>query len=468
MDSNLKIFSSSNITDLDATEILNKVAAYITNNNSRYKWASFYEGLAGTMTMEVMAGVAEYLLYIVERKYQELNIDTARLKSSIYMLAATKGIVPKRKRTAKGLVSYVLSRPASGPIDIDIFNGGGAVTYQGNQYVPRSSTVIPNNAVTYSVWYVQGEWVSADFNSTGLENETFLISEDEWSIDQDEFYCYYGGSYRSYAPWPNVPTADEISVKTHYSGGVLAVTGNNSIGKKFNEDDVIKFIYLRTGGAAGNVNMSNNDCAFLLGQFDTKDAAGDLTVKVYLEASFAGGKDETTADAVKNAYYDAAVNSDVVLKGDDLVNLLAELQGFDDVRMCSVGACCSMGICIVKSDESALTDKDIELINSNLSPKMTPTALPTYSTATKVPVNYTLNVKIGAGYDMANIHNGVLSYIASNIYHKLGATFDVSKYTVDIAKIEGVTGIEFSPCNSLSVECCQYIGTDNLTINVIY
>lgn len=468
MDQNLKIFSSSNITDLDATEILNKVSTYISNNNSKYKWNSFYEGLAGSMIMEVMAGVSEYLLYIIERKSQELNIDTARLKSSIYMLAATKGIVPKRKKTARGLVQYVLSRPAVGPIDLDIFNGEGTVTYQGNQYVPRSSTVIPNNAVTYSAWYVQGEWVAADFTSTGEENESFLIAEDDWTIDQDEFYVYYNGAYRTYSPWPNVPTNNEISIKTHYSGGVLAVTGDNTIGKKFNEGDVLKFIYLKTGGAEGNVVMSNNDCSFLLGQFEAKDAAGDLTIKVYLESSFAGGRDETTAEAIKAAYYDAAVNNDMVLKGSDLVNILGRLEGFDDVLMCSVGACCSMGICIIKSDESELTEEDIEKINTNLSPMMTPTALPTYSTGTKVPVNYTLNVKIAPGYDMANIHNSVLSYISSNIYHKLGATFDVPKYTVDISRLDGVVGIEFSPCNSLVVECCQYIGTDNLTINVIY
>lgn len=100
-------------------------------------WKDFNDNSIGMMLLEVHASLGDMLSYNQDRLYNELNLDNAQLRKTVFSIAKTYGLKIPPKRPSVTLVDFTLNIPVKGDsFDIDYcpvivrnaqISGGGVI-----------------------------------------------------------------------------------------------------------------------------------------------------------------------------------------------------------------------------------------------------------------------------------------------------------------------------------------------------
>lgn len=137
-------------------------------------WGNAYESSTGQELIQLMADSVDYLHYMLERRSQEMYIDTARLPSSIIARASEVGYRPRRRIGARGTVSIKLldeegnPKPALGTVSIPEMT---SLFFDGIEFVTLNDVEIPVGQSETTVQIVQGTMVDFTFDPEDTEGD---------------------------------------------------------------------------------------------------------------------------------------------------------------------------------------------------------------------------------------------------------------------------------------------------------
>lgn len=162
-------------------------------------WGNAYDSSTGQELIQLLADTADQLHYMLERRSQEMFIDTARIDSSIIARASEFGYRSKRAIGARGTLLLEL-----------VDNDGNLVQPQGNVVIPQESSVfydgiefvtlaqaeIKPNQSSIEIPVVQGTIVEYTFDPTDPDGELatkrFVTIEDYRYLDNNFFRVFEG------------------------------------------------------------------------------------------------------------------------------------------------------------------------------------------------------------------------------------------------------------------------------------
>ena len=113
-------------TSVSYEAIRNDLKNYVQSiGDYQRRWKDFYEGGAGTTTIELVAGFGAYLGYMARANRREAYIDTARLRSSILNLSTTLGYNVNRRSSPRYSITMIVPNDIYWERSIPIGTYGG-------------------------------------------------------------------------------------------------------------------------------------------------------------------------------------------------------------------------------------------------------------------------------------------------------------------------------------------------------
>ena len=280
----------------DYESIKNRV---LQNLSAQSEWASFLDyGVIDNIISSVVNEMS-YQIQYAEYNTTENFWNMARNRSSLLQMSPMHGYIVPRKQASSGTVRVSTSSTfdSSYPKTISIpkffqFSGNGI-------YVCAESDTQLNSTENYvDVSCVQGEVKEVSFLAEGIQYEKKIISDDsvdnsffvltvndvEWTCVDSLFLCKSTDQCYQVRTLPNL-------------SGVIIKFGNDVFGKKLNKNDVVKFKYISTSGANGNIYTSDVINSVESQAFDSSG----YSVKLYCTniSSFMGGKDYPSIEEIR-------------------------------------------------------------------------------------------------------------------------------------------------------------------------
>lgn len=236
-------------TEYDIWDLVTQLTYKLQENN--VAWVDTYASSVGQKMIDLLAYVANLVLYSVERRAEESYLGTAQLRSSILSLTKILNYDVSRPTSATGVLKFTLGAVHSK--DISIPKGTKCVSQEGYNFSTTTDTIITAGNVEAEIDSIQGEYDEVLVTSDGsedqginipfvnVENITLAVTVDSvvWteqdslinSVDIDEHYT--------------VSQEADDSVTVHFGNGIT--------GKLPPLEDSIIVSFVKSDGLAGNV-----------------------------------------------------------------------------------------------------------------------------------------------------------------------------------------------------------------------
>jgi len=197
--------------------------------SSRTELKDFSTSSTGLMILELIAGVATYSVYHVERAVQENFLTTATKESSIKNLSKTLGVKLLRRRSSRVYVSLTNDSPTPSILLPDSefpINIGGA-TYK---FVNIDSYQFSGNATVSPIQLVQGDLKSFNFTASGEDYQKVYIT-DGWKFSEDYLKVSVDGEVYTRADKPlwNYSKDDKVYYDNMSVDGLLEIEFGSGI-----------------------------------------------------------------------------------------------------------------------------------------------------------------------------------------------------------------------------------------------
>jgi len=374
-------------TGLTYDEIVRQVTDKL---NSDERFANFRESAIAQTLVEIFAGAVDIVNYNLERRAEESFFDTARLRSSVMLLARSLGYVIQRpvpaEATIKLKIKGQLTLNANATVQIPIHS---VFSYNGLKFVLKKTLTL--NASDFSGIVInegaETDFISSDFNGDSIElaqgeikekfidgltnpqiGSTFQI----YRIEDKEFSNRYGDedfdtpitkvwvgnlksdateydiNRRSLIDWNVIEAAqsNEVQnvcvirtaitegVEVLFGDGRFAQLGASTSGQApaTSNDNVYVQYFATKGSEANQVGVKDKKIQFAGKVFDSN--GNDITSKVefYFASNITGGADIEDIDSIRinapNIYY----TLDRLVAKRDYVNYLKSLTSPIDVK----------------------------------------------------------------------------------------------------------------------------------------
>jgi hypothetical protein len=277
------------------SQVYEDVRTYFSNTYSQ-SLAVFGPSSAYGQIMIAIAAFAQKVMFYIEDSVNELNINTATRKSSVYGLSRLTGHNPTRAMGATG--------------DIYISFTGESVQAANNQIVIPNLTLIRcvNTNIDYVILaareeirmtvgspaqvrtkIIQGKIETQNFTGTGLPLQSFnAVVQNNDNIDNHFVNIYVNGEeYKAYDSFYDMPPeSPSCLVRTSLNSGIDIIFGNGQYGKIPQPGSTITVQYLLTLGSFGNIIDMTDRAKFIFIDpvFDalgrTIDANSALSIKL--------------------------------------------------------------------------------------------------------------------------------------------------------------------------------------------
>lgn len=215
-------------------------------------WTDFFESNLGRVMMELIAYVGDILSFSIDRVAQEVNLSTAKRRSSALRFASSVGYRP--------------SGPTSASVDINVtdFDGGTPTTTQitivAGTRVSAGSTVfetqqdfvfpIGTTDVTFAV--VEGTPQTDQFTGTGTPNQQYTTSNGD--VADGSWEVLVNGVLWEETANLLLNQSDDVYVIEYDSQDRLIVRfGDGTYGNIPADGDTIEINYRTTVGEDGNI-----------------------------------------------------------------------------------------------------------------------------------------------------------------------------------------------------------------------
>ncbi|QIG72897.1 baseplate wedge subunit protein [Rhizobium phage RHph_Y65] len=245
-----------NPTSISFESIRNDLKTYVQSlNDYQRRWKDFYEGGAGMTTIELAAGLGSFLSYMASANRREAYIDTARLRSSVVGLSTTLGYNVNRMAAPRFRITFTLTNPVQWTKETPIGN------YRGEFLSILSDTGFVAGQNTVDV--VIGLWKSVQFTSTSTKVfERFLVED---TIDNNLYNVMVNDELVTV-----VRNAEELVdadvLERTYTAGTYFIFGDDDLGMKLNNGDIVKVEYIQPGAATEDLSLDLSQLTFNAGE----------------------------------------------------------------------------------------------------------------------------------------------------------------------------------------------------------
>jgi hypothetical protein len=281
-------------------EITSQLTSYLESKDS---WRNL-TGLSPTTNLiEVVSAVGELLIYLLERRAEELYPGTARFDSSVMMLAQGLNYNPRRKTAATTELEFILKDSdtqleieAVSAFTIPPYTRVESATNPGIIFITAEGINFNPGESRKTVTAYQGSILTKTFTSSGYPLQRFYINES--NIDNTFFYVdVNSASWTVLLSLAESQESDKIVVARTlpaYSG-VSLLFGDNVNGMIPPQGGTILVTMLITDGKTGNINVIG-DINNLL---DTITTPSNTFMTVSNITSASGGANEESIQSIK-------------------------------------------------------------------------------------------------------------------------------------------------------------------------
>jgi hypothetical protein len=166
--------------NLDYSDIVTQILNTIANNP---KFANLKESAITQTLVEIFAAATSLNNYYIERRAEECYFDTAKLRSSVILLARQLGYNPIRPIPAKTTLKIVMSGNFVDSNGNVLFNSGDLVqiplhsvfTYNGNNYILQNTFTYTVTSQDSTNMLIQGEDFSKELIVDDYKNDITLL-----------------------------------------------------------------------------------------------------------------------------------------------------------------------------------------------------------------------------------------------------------------------------------------------------
>lgn len=314
----------------DYESIKNRV---LENLSSQSEWASFLDyGVIDNIISSIVNEMS-YQIQYAEYNTVENFWNMARNRSSLLQMSPMHGYIVPRKQASSGTVKVSTSSTFDSTYSKTIsipkffqFSGNGI-------YICAENDTQLNPTENYvEVSCVQGEVKEVSFLAEGIQYEEKTIYNDsvdnsffvltvndvEWTYVDSLFSCE--STDQSY----QIRTLPDLS-------GITIRFGNNIFGKKLNKNDVVKFKYISTDGADGNIYTSDVITSVESQAFDSSG----YSVKLYCTntSSFIGGKDYPSIEEIREVSPNVYQTGDRASSRSDYYTILQKMSDLSKISV---------------------------------------------------------------------------------------------------------------------------------------
>ena len=264
-------------------------------------WKDTYRSATGQMLVELLAYVANLVLYYIERRAEESYISTAKNRSSVVNLVKLLNYNPKRNVSSTGVLKF--SVPTAPGKNIFVSKWTECQTSNGYKFLVSQDAVISGFQTEVEVDGIQGEIVEINTTSTGDADQEFTISDTK--VENTNLFIYVDD-----VEWDEVSsfiasTATSLDYRVNYNldGTVTIIFGNDIFGKIPPTGSEILIRYVKSDGLDGNVYEPDKITTINTPIYDEDGAlVDDIEVTNPEEGDkglFLGGDDEEDIEEIR-------------------------------------------------------------------------------------------------------------------------------------------------------------------------
>jgi len=184
-------------TKYDYNALVERATELLKDKNG---WGNAYASTTGQELIQLLADTADQLHYMLERRSQEMYIDTARLDTSVIARASEFGYRPRRAIGARGTVLFELVDSNGDAVVPDgnvIIPQETSMFYDGIEFITLAQAEIKPPQTSIEIEVVQGTIVEYVFDPADPESELalerFVTIEDFRYLD-DKFFRVFEGT----------------------------------------------------------------------------------------------------------------------------------------------------------------------------------------------------------------------------------------------------------------------------------
>lgn len=304
---------ANNVLPVASGDFDNIKSELITFLGNQAEFQDFdFTGSAMNVLLDALAYATHYQMFYNNMTFNEMFLDSAKLRSSVVSKAKEIGYFPKQYTAATSnlRITADLSGEASPPTDILVTKGSKftGLFENGNSYIFSSDsdyTLNDNsdNIFTGTINLVQGFYVTDKFTYDTNKPETQMILSNS-NIDTEELIVVVRDFESSSITrvWNNEknitntnPTSQVYFLEETDKGMVQVLFGNGTIGQELLNTNVVEVTYLKTAGIDGNqiskLSLNNSIDGWQSGNFVLTD----------ITKSSGGSQKEGISDIKNNA-----------------------------------------------------------------------------------------------------------------------------------------------------------------------
>lgn len=289
---------------LSHDELVSQLRSYLESKDS---WKGLTDLSTTSNIIQVTSAIGELLIYLLERRAEELYLGTARLDNSIMLLAQGLNYNPRRKTSATTTIEFIFKDEASqletevpvgGSFDIPAYTRIQSSSNPDIVFVTAEAVSFEEGDSRKSVQAYQGRIINKTFISTGYPLQRYYIEEE--NIENDFLFVTVNNvQWTVQLSLAGSEESDEVVVVRTLPGyvGVSLLFGDNINGKIPPANTTIQMTGLISDGKLGNINTLD-DINIILDEGSIPVPTGYFITATNTAAA-AGGADEETMTSIK-------------------------------------------------------------------------------------------------------------------------------------------------------------------------
>jgi hypothetical protein len=285
-----------NVTNLDFNQIKTSLKTFLQSQDTLKDYN--YDGSALSVLLDTLAYNTQYNAYYLNQVANEMFLDTAIQRASVVSHAKELGYIPKSARAPTATINLVVNQVTDSSLTLPKFTSFLSESIDGVNYnfVTTDSTTVnvTNKTASFSnVSISQGLPVTYNYTVDSIQNSKYTFVIPDTNVDTNTLQVNVRESssnnqYAIYSLATNYLTLTGSSevyfLQENVNGYYEIYFGNNVLGKKLSDGNIVTLSYITTNGSSA---ASAN--SFVL--MDPISGYSNTTVYSVLSASQGGNKE---------------------------------------------------------------------------------------------------------------------------------------------------------------------------------
>jgi len=296
---------SINISNIEFDAVKSDIKIYLAGQN---EFRDFdFEGSAMSTLIDVMAYTSHYMGVHSHMSFNEMFLDTAKLRSSVVSNAKSIGYTPRSIQSATATINLSITPAVNPGTPISIPQGTEFTSNVSNVnyiFTVLTSTTLVDDVVTGTytgdVVVSQGKLLTTEWTyNVNSTSQKFVLTDpnvDASSISLKVQYNSSGGAINTWSRASSIiavtKTDRSFFVQENSTGRSEIYFGDDIVGQKPVNNNLITASYIVTDGS-----VANNISVFALSGSVSSYASNEFTITTVNPSS--GGSDKETEESIR-------------------------------------------------------------------------------------------------------------------------------------------------------------------------